>query len=67
MKILLNNNEEIIGKETISLSELKDMKKFTYPKIIVKLNNKIIEPADYVSTYVNEGDIVVFLHLLAGG
>ena len=67
MKLILNNKEENIDKSTINIVELKELKKFTFPKIIVKVNGTIIEPADYESTYLGEGDDVVLLHLLAGG
>ena len=44
-----------------------NIKNFTYKKIIVKVNNKIVEPHEYDSTIINENDNIVVLHLLAGG
>ena len=67
MKILLNNKEENLANDKLSISELKQLKKFTYPKLIVKVNGRIIEDEDYDTTYVKNGDNVVVLHLLAGG
>jgi sulfur carrier protein len=44
-----------------------EIKNFSYQKIIVKLNNIIIEKEDFKNTIVKEGDNLQILHLLAGG
>lgn len=67
MKILLNNKEESFDGDKLSVTEIKQIKKFTYPKLIVKVNGRIIEEADYNTAFVRNGDNVVILHLLAGG
>lgn len=67
MKITLNNREEVFASETITIAEIMALKKYTYQKIIVKLNDAFIEKEDYDKTYVNEADNLVILHLLAGG
>ncbi len=43
------------------------IKRFTFTKIIVKVNGKHIEKEDYSTTLVNDGDNVEMIHLLAGG
>lgn len=67
MKITLNNRPESFECESMTMGELMKLKKFTFKKIIVKVNNKIIEPNDYDSTIIMDNDIVMVLHLLAGG
>lgn len=67
MKITLNNRSETFECSSMTMGELMKIKNFTYQKIIVKVNNKIVEPNEYDSTIINENDIVVVLHLLAGG
>ncbi len=67
MKITLNNRPETFESTSMTMGELMRIKNFTYKKIIVKVNNKIVEPHEYDSTILNENDIVVVLHLLAGG
>lgn len=67
MKITLNNRPETFERSSMTMGELMKIKNFTYKKIIVKVNNKIIEPDEYDSTILKENDIVVVLHLLAGG
>jgi len=51
----------------MTMGELMEIKKFTYKKIIVKVNNIIVEPDEYDTTIIKENDNVVVLHLLAGG
>ncbi|MGE5356161.1 MAG: sulfur carrier protein ThiS [Deltaproteobacteria bacterium] len=67
MHITINNKSEILDRNSISIAELKQLMKFTFSKIIIKVNNKIIEPEEYETTMVEDGDVVVMLHLLAGG
>lgn len=67
MKIILNNREEVFESDVLTVDEIMKIKKFTFSKIIVKLNNTFIEKEDYDKTYVKEGDNLVVLHLLAGG
>ena len=43
------------------------IKNFTFPKIIVKVNGKHIEKEEYATTVINDGDNVEMIHLLAGG
>ena len=44
-----------------------EIKNFTFPKIIVKVNGNHIEQDEYATTLVNDGDNVEMIHLLAGG
>ncbi|MDD3740803.1 MAG: sulfur carrier protein ThiS [Bacteroidales bacterium] len=67
MKIILNNREEVFESDALTVDEIMKIKRFTFSKIIVKLNNTFIEKEDYDKTSVKEGDNLVVLHLLAGG
>lgn len=67
MKITLNNRPETFECASMTMGELMKVKNFTYQKIIVKVNNIIIEPHEYDSTIIKENDNVIVLHLLAGG
>jgi len=51
MKIILNNREEEIGKESITVNEMLILKKFSYKMRIIKIN----------------GDEVQMLYLMSGG
>ena len=67
MEIILNNRNEKFDKNQMSIAEILEVKKFTYQKIIVKLNNVIVDKEQFSETIVNNGDRLVILHLLAGG
>lgn len=67
MKITLNNRPEEFEGNSLSVAEIMELKKFTFSKIIVRVNNVFIEKEDYANTQIKDGDIVMILHLLAGG
>lgn len=67
MKITLNYIPEIIDKETMTISELLDYKRFTFKMIVVKVNGKPIPKEDYQTTYIHDGDEVQVIHLISGG
>ncbi len=51
----------------MTVEDIMKIKKFSYSRIIVKVNDKHIEQEDYAKTVVNDGDDVKMIHLLAGG
>ena len=67
MKILLNNREEIFERDTMSVSEMLEIKKFTFRMRIVRINGKLIRPDDYSKAVIREGDDVQMLYLMSGG
>lgn len=67
MKILLNNRLETIDKEGVTVSDLLDIKQFTFKMLVVKINGKLIKKDQYATALVHEGDQVQILHLMSGG
>lgn len=67
MKIRLNNREEEFDRDSITVSEMLIIKKFTFRMRIVKINGKFIPGEDYDSALINEGDEVQMLYLMSGG
>ena len=68
MKILLNNRNEVFDDyEEISVEQLLELKKYTFPMIIVKINEKLIKKENYSDSLVKNGDIVTAIHLISGG
>jgi len=67
MKILLNNREEEFGKETISVSEMLYLKKYSFKMRIIKINGVLISKEKYDSTIIHDGDDVQMLYLMSGG
>jgi sulfur carrier protein len=67
MKIRLNNREETLEGNLVSVSEMIRQKKFTYRMRIVKINKVLIPKEKYDSTIIQEGDDVQMLYLMSGG
>jgi thiamine biosynthesis protein ThiS len=67
MKIILNNRKEEFVKESISVSELLVLKKFSYKMRIIKVNGLLVSKDKYDSTIINDGDEVQMLYLMSGG
>lgn len=67
MTITLNNNREIFEQDTLSVSQLLEVKHFTFKMLVIKINGKLIKKEEYQSTYISEGDDVMVLHLISGG
>ncbi|WP_352417894.1 sulfur carrier protein ThiS [Proteiniborus sp.] len=64
--ILINGNEHEWTKD-LTVQKILDIKKYTFPKIIVKVNGNLIPKHEYASTLIYDGDEVQVIHLLAGG
>jgi thiamine biosynthesis protein ThiS len=67
MKVLLNNREEEFEKETITVSEMLELKKFSFKMRIIKINGIFIPKENYSRTLIRQGDDVQMLYLMSGG
>jgi sulfur carrier protein len=67
MRFLLNNREEEIDFDEITVSEMLTIKKFSYRMRIVKINSNFIPKEKYDSAVIREGDDVQMLYLMSGG
>jgi sulfur carrier protein len=67
MKILLNNREEEFDRESMSVSEMLDLKKFTFRMRIVKINGELIPRDKYGSTIIHDRDNIQMFYLMSGG
>ena len=67
MKISLNNREEEFSRESISVSEMLYLKKFSFKMRIIKINGVLILKEKYDSTIIHSGDDVQMLYLMSGG
>jgi len=65
--IIKLNGRDFSWEDNLTIQGIIEKKKYTFPKLIVKLNGQHIEKEDYETTYVNDGDNVQIIHLLAGG
>jgi len=67
MKIILNNREETFDAETMTITEMLDLKKFTFRMRIVKINGNLIPREKYDSSVIHEGDNIQMIYLMSGG
>ncbi len=68
MKITLNNREEEIpGRDRMTVSELLEHKQFSFKFLVVRINGKTIKPGEYESSLIGDGDQVQVIHLISGG
>lgn len=67
MKFLLNNREEEIDADNLTVSRLLELKKFSFRMRIVRINGIFIPKEKYDTTFIREGDNVMMLYLMSGG
>jgi len=67
MKITLNNSPESLEKNEVSISELLDIKNYTFKMLVIKVNGKLVKKNAYDSFQIKAGDDVTVLHLVSGG
>jgi thiamine biosynthesis protein ThiS len=67
MKIILNNRKEEFAEETISVTRMIELKKFSFRMRIIKINGSLIPKEKYDTTIIHEGDNVQMIYLMSGG
>jgi thiamine biosynthesis protein ThiS len=67
MKILLNNREEEFEKDAMTVSEMLDLKKFTFRMRIIKINGELIPKDKYSTAIIHDGDNIQMFYLMSGG
>jgi sulfur carrier protein len=67
MKILLNNREEEFDRDFLTVSEMLELKKFSFRMRIIKVNGILISKENYDSVKIMDGDNVQMLYLMSGG
>ena len=67
MKITLNNRPESFDKEKLSVSELLEIKNYTFKMLVIKVNGKLVKKESYQDYFIQDGDDVTVLHLVSGG
>lgn len=61
------NNRDYEWEEGLTVRRLLQKETFTYPRLIVKVNNVLVPDEEFESTVIRDGDDVKVIHLLAGG
>lgn len=63
----LNHREYAGFREGMTIQDVIEENRFTWPNLVVVLNGKVIKPEDYDETLIDSGDDLEVIHLLAGG
>ncbi len=67
MRITLNNREETIDREQLTIAELIEYKSFKFKLLVTKINGELVRKDDRAMTSVKDGDKVVVMHMISGG
>lgn len=69
MKLILNNRDEVLdtSKEILTINEIREMKKFSFRSLVVKVNGKLVKRNQFDEPLVKDGDKVDIIHLISGG
>ena len=61
------NTEDSPWHPGMTVRALLDEKLFTFRHIIVRVNGEFVSEEDYEKMFIQDGDDVLVLHLMAGG
>jgi thiamine biosynthesis protein ThiS len=67
MEITLNNESLAIDGDTITVSNLLELKRYTFKLRIVKINGRLLSRDSYDEEIINDGDDVQVIYLMSGG
>jgi len=65
--MMLNHREYKNFREGMSVKDVIEENQFTWPKLVVKLNKKVVWPEEYADTKLEASDDLEVIHLLGGG
>jgi sulfur carrier protein len=61
------NSKEIDWVKNETVKDLLKRMKYTFPLIIVKINDKVIPKSDYSSVFVPDNSKIAVIHMISGG
>jgi sulfur carrier protein len=67
VKITVNTEPETWAEDSLSIRDILDRKRWSFPLIIAKLNGESVPREEYSSRLVREGDALELYHLVSGG
>ena len=67
MKVTVNFEEEEFPEAELSVSEIMQRRRFTFPHIITRINGKLVNREDRDTALVRGGDDLEIYHLISGG
>lgn len=67
MIIELNNRQETLEADQLTVNELLVLKKFTFRMLVIKINGQLVKKDQYDTALIKDSDKVMVLHLVSGG
>lgn len=67
MNITLNNRPDSFEEDSLTISEILKIKKYSFKMVVIKINGKLIRKPEYNSAIVIDGDDVHIIHMISGG
>lgn len=67
MNIILNNRDESFEESVLTISQILELKKFTFKMLVIKVNGVLVKKDEYNCFTVKDGDDINILHLISGG
>ena len=67
MHLIINHNPEDINQTAITLSQLIELKNYTFKMLVTKINGTLIKKDDRDKTPIHDGDQIEIIHLISGG
>ncbi|QNO14029.1 sulfur carrier protein ThiS [Alkalicella caledoniensis] len=61
------NGRDFQWEEGLTVKGLLEKKKYTFPKIYVRINDELIPQEEYATVEIKDGDDVKVIHMMAGG
>ncbi|MEG0019257.1 MAG: sulfur carrier protein ThiS [Oscillospiraceae bacterium] len=65
--MMLNDRPYDNWHEGLTIQGVRDYMKYSWPKLVVKVNGQLVWPEDYDKVVLQENDDLKIHHLLAGG
>ena len=67
MDIILNNRPESFENEKLTISQLLEIKNYTFKMLVIKVNGKLVKKDAYNMFEIKDSDDVTVLHMVSGG
>ena len=61
------NEENMEWEPGMTIQDVLDRRKYTFPLIVVKVNDALVQKPDYASYQIPDGADVRVIHLISGG
>lgn len=65
--MILVNHEEMNWEKGMTVQDVLDRRRYTFPMIVVKVNDEVVRKEAFASYQVPDGADVRVIHLISGG